>query len=74
MIFILTEKIMNGTVTMDIITTLMEAPTWEVAFEKLTKFPNWKLAEDLTQNDDFISYRIGMSCWGQLSKKSAKVM
>lgn len=78
MIFILTEQSMNGTVTMSVATTLIEAETAEQAFEKLTKFPNWGKAEGIHDDGDSWTYSIsangGFGCWGKLNKKPAKIV
>jgi hypothetical protein len=65
---------MNGTVTMKTITTLIEADSFDEAFEKLTKFPNWAIASVLVRDDEGISYSIGRDVWGRLSKYPASVV
>ena len=74
MLYALTEELMNGTVTMTVKTTLIEADSWEKAFEKLTKFENWNLAEGIVHDNDGVSYAIGRECWGRLSKEPMKVV
>ena len=58
MIYLLTEQVMNGTVTMDIMTTGIEADSFDAAFEKLTHFENWHLATNIQKDDKQVSYVI----------------
>jgi hypothetical protein len=77
MIFILTESTMNGTITMDVITTLIESDSFEGAYEKLKNFPNWKLATNIKESNEGVQYWIqdGMfGCGGRLKRMPAKVV
>lgn len=74
MIYVLNEQLMNGTVTMQVITTLIHADSGAEAYEKLKKFKNWKDAEDIQEDDEAVTYRIGMGCWGRLSMKPSEVL
>ena len=78
MIYLLTEKVMNGTVTMDIIATGIEAESFDAAFEKLTHFENWHTATNIRKDDKQISYTIpdpvdGFSVYGSMKKESLKI-
>lgn len=77
MIFILTEQIMNGTVCMQVKTTLIEGESWEEAYDKLREFESWDQARNIKENDDSISYTIpgrSFDCWGRLDKNAAAVV
>jgi hypothetical protein len=56
MIFILTEQIMNGTVTMDILTTGIEAESFEKAVEKIKKLSNFKNVTIHVDTDTMFDY------------------
>lgn len=58
MIFLLIEQAMNSTVPIEIIVTGIEADSFDAAFEKLTHFENWHLAENFNRNDERINYVI----------------
>ena len=80
MIYLLTEKVMNGTVTMDIIATGIEAESFDAAFEKLTHFENWHTATNIQKDDKQIGYTIcpaiagGFGIYGSMKKESLKIM
>ncbi len=77
MIFILTEQIMNGTVTMKINTTLIEADNFEGAYLKLKSTANWNDAESKMELNDSIRYFINGKIYrlsGELQKKPARVI
>ncbi len=56
MIFILTESVMNGTVTMDIITSGIEADTWEEARAVLKSLPGVRSADIRTDDNTEVTY------------------
>jgi hypothetical protein len=58
MIYILTEQFMNGTVTMGITTTGIEADSFNEACKKLTTFQNWNKAENAIFSDSQVTYTI----------------
>ena len=78
MIYLLTEKVMNGTVTMDIIATGIEAESFDAAFEKLTHFENWHTATNILEDDKQVSYTLpdpagGLGIWGSMKKEPLKI-
>lgn len=73
MIFLLTEQVMNGTVTMSVHTTLIDAPNWEGAVDKLRSLPNWNKITDISAQSDGIVYWVG-NTRGHLCKKPAEVI
>ena len=58
MIYILNEQIMNGTVTMKILTKGIKANTFDEAIERLKQFPNFSFARNIEQDKDSFSYCI----------------
>ena len=78
MIYLLTEKVMNGIVTMDIIATGIEAESFDAAFEKLTHFENWHLAINIQKDDERVYYTIpdpvdGFGVYGSMKKEALKI-
>lgn len=78
MIYLLTEQVMNGTVTMDIITTGIEADSFDEAFEKLTHFENWHMATNITKDDKAVSFSMptpsgGFGIGGLMKNKPLKI-
>ena len=78
MIYLLTEQVMNGTVTMDITTTGIEAESFGAAFEKLTHFKNWHLAVNIQKDDKQVSFDIpdpagGFGVWGSMKKEPLEI-
>jgi hypothetical protein len=57
-IYLLIEKIMNGTVTMDIITTGVEARSFTEAKEIVRNMPNFNLATLIVDDNDTLAYHI----------------
>jgi hypothetical protein len=76
MIYILTEQVMNGTVTMKSNTTLIEADNFDSAYKKLQGLPNWNMATNIYDTDNHVGYTISgdMLCYGTLYKKPARVI
>jgi hypothetical protein len=77
MIFILTEQIMNGTVCMQVKTTLIEGESWEEAYDKLREFVSETQAHNVKEDSDSISYTIpgrSFDIWGRLDKNAAVVV
>ena len=78
MIYLLTEQVMNGTITKDIITTGIEAESFDAAFEKLTHFENWGQAVNVAKDDKQVSYTIpgssgGFGVWGLMKNEPLRV-
>jgi hypothetical protein len=80
MIFTLTESAMNGTITLSARTTLIEADSFEEAYEKLKKFPNWNKVENIVETSDGVRYTMGkadgktLPCSGFLSSKPTQIV
>lgn len=79
MIYVLTEQFMNGTVTINVHISGIEADSFAAACKKLREFENWHLAENITQTANEISYTIpstegyGLSCFGRMDDEPLKV-
>jgi hypothetical protein len=76
MIYLLVEQVMNGTLTMDIITSGIEAKSFEEAYEKLTHFENWHLAKDIYKTDARVNYSIfgKTSCiWASMKSEPLRI-
>jgi hypothetical protein len=71
LIYILVERILNGTVTMDTIITGVEAHSFDEACEKVTQFENWSKAINIKRTDDCLSYGVpgAFSVWGRMESK-----
>jgi hypothetical protein len=69
--YLLTEQIMNGTITMQIISTGIEAETFEDAIIKIKNIPNLSRATILTENDLEFNYFITgrFLCYGRMENK-----
>ena len=57
-IYLLIEKIMNGTVTMEIITTGVEARSFTEAKEIVRNMQNFHLATLIVDDNDTLAYHI----------------
>ena len=78
MIYLLTEHVMNGIVTAGILSTGIEADSFDAAFGKLTHFENWGQAVDVTKDDMQVSYTIpgssgGFGVWGLMKNEPLRV-
>lgn len=58
MIFLLTEQLMNGTVTMEIYSTEIESDSFKKAVEKIKKFDGFIGAEINEETDERFSFSI----------------
>jgi hypothetical protein len=78
MIFVLTERIMNGTVTMGVITTGIEADTFEGAINKVKGFQNFSSAIINEEAEHMFTYHInndsGFPVYGLLDDKPLKII
>ena len=74
--YLLTEQIYNGTVTMSIISTGVLADTWEEAKEKVKNMQNMSRATIIEDTDVVISYRIEQRfpCYGRMENKALAVI
>jgi len=78
-IFTLTEKVMNGTVTMDVITTIYQAENFGAVVDKLKNNLN-KLKENVSieeDNDQMFSYTIGSQTfpvWGYITNEEETII
>lgn len=69
MIFIVTEHIMNGSVTMDTMVTGVEADNFDAAVEKLKAHPEVSRAKIIVNSEDDFQYRIAgeFPVWGRIT-------
>ena len=79
MIYLLTEQAMNGTVTMGMSSTGIEAASFDEAFEKLTHFKNWNKAMNIMKDDERVDYTIpgeggGFGCVGSMENMPLTVV
>jgi hypothetical protein len=74
--YILTEQIMNGTVTMQIISTGVEAETFEDAIIKIKNLPNFPIMTIQKENNSEFSYYISgqFPCFGRMENKILRVI
>ncbi len=74
--YLLTEQIFNGTVTMQIISTGIIASNWEEAKEKVKSMRNMTLAQIQSDNDEEITYSIQQKfpCYGRMENKSLNII
>lgn len=64
MIYILNEQIMNGTVTLQILTSGIEADTFKLAVEHLKQLPFFKKVDRFEQKDDGFHYYVKSDSFG----------
>lgn len=74
--YLLTEQIMNGTITMQIISTGVEADIFGYAIAKIKDLPNFVKATIHTENDLEFSYSIAgqFPCYGRMENKVLKII
>ncbi len=75
--YLLVEQIMNGTVTMQIISTGIETQTFEDAIMKVKNLPNFSKASIHTENDSEFTYSIGnqqFPCYGRMENNVLKII
>lgn len=74
--YLLTEQIMNGTVTMQIISTGIEAETFEDAIAKVKHLPNFGKATIHTENNLIFDYSIygQAQCYGRMENKILRII
>lgn len=67
---------MNGTVTLETYTTLIEADTFNDAYEKLKECKYWSMAVGVKECDDCVTYTIpgDYNCYGRLQREPARVL
>jgi len=72
--YLLIETIMNGTVTMQIIPTGIDAQTFEDAIIKIKNLPNFSKA--IVHKEDVLefTYSINGRCYGRVENKSLKII
>jgi hypothetical protein len=78
MIFVLTERIMNGTVTMGVMTTGVEENTFEAAINKVKNLKNFSSAIINEETEHVFTYHInndsGFPVYGLLDDKPLKII
>jgi hypothetical protein len=78
MMFLLTESILNGTVTMSVHGVAVDAPDFASAKAKLKAMPNMVNAAIHTDSDEVFSFSIPQQdvfgCFGHMENKPLKVI
>jgi len=74
--FLLTEQIMNGTVTMEIISTAINTETFQQAIEKIKLLPNFDKAIITQKTDKMFTYYMKgeFPCYGKMENKQIKII
>ena len=74
--YILTEQIMNGTVTMEILSTGIDAKTFEDAVKKVKNLPGLSKATICADSESGFGYLISSqcSCYGRMENKVLKII
>jgi len=69
--YILVEQIMNGTVTMQIVSTGIDAPTFEEAIKKVKNMKNFGKATITSETDKIFHFVLqgNFPCYGTMENK-----